>query len=260
MDVTRRPAHAGPLRASDRVIFALVFAVMVLLVVVVTVSAAQARNLAGERDSRATAASVSAPEAMQGIATKGRQAGRTSISDLTRRARKSLLDKRLVAALRPVIAISQARLAVGIIDETTRLAAFYHGDRHIWAASPADPWRLTSTTVADQLGWLVDLTAAGSPSRSAARSHELSLLARLAASQRWGVSAAASPATISTVSNGARADRGRWDVDSVGVIQRAGQELLVAVLSAGDPSRAAGIALTDAAAIAAANMITRIRP
>jgi hypothetical protein len=48
-----------------------------------------------------------------------------------------------------------------------------------------------------------------------------------------------------------------WVVNSIGVVRRNGQTLLIVVLSDGQRSKAAGIAQVEAAASAAAKLITR---
>ena len=51
-------------------------------------------------------------------------------------------------------------------------------------------------------------------------------------------------------------DHRLWGANSVGVIQRNGQDLLIAVLSGGSATKAAGMSLVRAAALAAAQVIT----
>jgi hypothetical protein len=134
------------------------------------------------------------------------------------------------------------------------------GLRHT-VPGPANDWGLTSTTVADQLTLLRDLTATGSPLPAAARSYELSLMRATDPSQRWGISAAASPGTRNAVKDGWLPDGSagatdNWVINSIGVVEHDHQHLLLAVLSAGQPTEAAGIAAAEAAAAAAAACIT----
>lgn len=120
-------------------------------------------------------------------------------------------------------------------------------------------WGLTSTTVADQLRLLTDLTSSSSPLTAVSRRYELGLMRRVMVSQAWGVSAGrarSSPA----VKDGWLPDPRRWVVSSIGVIHRRGQELLVAVLSNDQPTEAAGIAQDEAAAAAAVKAMTGYRP
>jgi hypothetical protein len=125
-----------------------------------------------------------------------------------------------------------------------------------------DQWDLTSTTVADQLALLTDLTSARSPLPSAARDYVLGLLADGPASERWGVAAAASggaghPVVTAYAVGGGQPDGQLWDVNSIGVVTHAGQLLLIAVLSSHSPTEAAGRSLASAAAAAAADIATR---
>ena len=134
------------------------------------------------------------------------------------------------------------------------------GLRHT-APGPAEDWGLTSTTVADQLTLLRDLTTAGSPLPAAARSYELSLMRATDPGQRWGISAAASPGTRDAVKDGwlpdgSAAATANWVVNSIGLVEHGHRRLLLAVLSAGQPTEAAGIAAVEAAAAAAAACIT----
>jgi hypothetical protein len=122
----------------------------------------------------------------------------------------------------------------------------------------AGSWGATITTVGDQLALLTDLTAAGSALTSGARAYELGLMQNVGADQRWGISAAASPGSAYALRNGWWQERpaGSWVVNSIGVLEHGGQQLLMAVLSDDQPSRATGIVLDDAAVVAAAECIT----
>jgi hypothetical protein len=115
----------------------------------------------------------------------------------------------------------------------------------------AEEWGLTRTTVTDQLRLLTDLAAARSPLHSAGRDYELSLMGSVAPTLRWGVPAAASPGASYAVNNGWLANPRRFVVNSIGIIDRAGHELLVVVLSRNWPTEAAGISEVQAAADAA---------
>jgi hypothetical protein len=116
--------------------------------------------------------------------------------------------------------------------------------------------RLTSTTVSDQLQLLADLTLAGSPLDAASRAYALGLMEHVGAHQPWGVLAAAGEGTKYAVTSGWLADPRLAVVDSIGMVHRDGQELLVVVLSKDNPTKGAGMARVEAAAIAAANVVT----
>jgi hypothetical protein len=123
-------------------------------------------------------------------------------------------------------------------------------------------WGLTTTTVADQLRLLTDLTSARSPLNAASRDFELGLMRDVEPGQNWGVTAAAAARSRPAVKNGwlPTGPQGQWVINSIGVIRHAGQRLLIAVLSSGQPSEAAGISQVQAAARAAASAITDSRP
>jgi Beta-lactamase enzyme family len=118
-------------------------------------------------------------------------------------------------------------------------------------------WGLTSTTVEDQLRLLADLASSHSPLSAGSRSYELGLMRHVTAGQDWGVTAAAVPGTAAAVKDGWLPDGSptAWVINSIGVISRGGHEMLVAVLSSGQPSESAGITQVDAAAKAAVSAI-----
>ncbi len=118
-------------------------------------------------------------------------------------------------------------------------------------------WALTWTTVTDQLQLLTDLTSRRSPLAEPARAYELGLMAAPAADQHWGAFAAASGRTGIATKGGSLADPRLWVVNSIGVVARDGQVLLIAVLSSDNASQAAGISLASAVAAAAAEVVTR---
>jgi Beta-lactamase enzyme family len=128
----------------------------------------------------------------------------------------------------------------------------------LWHTRPgqAGYWGLTSTTVLDQLHLLRDLASRRSVLSDASRDYEMSLMRDVEADQRWGVPIVAAPDTRFAVKNGWLPDPDRWVINSIGVVQRAGQTLLIAVMSNGQQSEAAGIARVEAAATAAAKLIT----
>lgn len=123
-------------------------------------------------------------------------------------------------------------------------------------AGPAGYWGLTSTTVADQLRLLTDLTSATSPLTAASRDYELGLMEDVTPSQQWGVSAAASPGTTFAIKDGWLPDPGLWVINSIGIVTHDGHRLLIAILSNDQPSEASGIAAESAAAVAAARVMT----
>jgi hypothetical protein len=119
-------------------------------------------------------------------------------------------------------------------------------------------WGLTGTTVDDQLRLLADLASSRSPLSAPSRSYELGLMQHLAAAQGWGAAAAAAPGTSPAVKDGwlANGSPATWVINSIGVVSSGGHEILVAVLSSGQPSKSAGITQVDAAARAAVSAIS----
>ena len=121
-------------------------------------------------------------------------------------------------------------------------------------------WGLTRTTAAAQLDLLAVITGdhpgLGEPYRVVAQD----LMRRVVADQRFGATAAADDPASAMVKVGylPRSGTGRWDVTSVGVVDRGGQRYLVSVLTEGTTSREAGAALTDQLAVAAVRAIARI--
>jgi beta-lactamase class A len=117
-------------------------------------------------------------------------------------------------------------------------------------------WGLTSTTAADQLRLLRQVFTSDSLLSATSRDYVQGLLAQVESDQRWGVSAAASDGDYA-VKNGwlPRSATGLWVVNSVGRVQRNGQELLIAVVSDGNLSESDGISLVQSVAQAAAGSL-----
>jgi hypothetical protein len=117
---------------------------------------------------------------------------------------------------------------------------------------------LTRTTAADQLQLLLDLTSVRySPLTKPGRDYVLGLMTGDAAQEHWGVSAVTAEGAVTAVRDGWLPDGQLWVANSIGVVLHAGHLLLVAVLSSRSSSQAAGISLASAAAVAAADVMTR---
>ncbi|QMU73779.1 hypothetical protein GXP74_13385 [Streptacidiphilus sp. P02-A3a] len=117
-------------------------------------------------------------------------------------------------------------------------------------------WGLTTTTAADQLRLLRQVFTSDSLLSSTSRQYVQGLLGQVESDQRWGVSAAASGSDYA-VKNGwlPRSATGLWVINSIGQVQRNGQELLIAVVSDGNLSESAGISLVQSVAQAAAGSL-----
>ncbi|GAC1331644.1 MAG: hypothetical protein NVSMB13_20010 [Mycobacteriales bacterium] len=113
-------------------------------------------------------------------------------------------------------------------------------------------WGLTTTSAADQLRLLVDLTSEQSPLAAPARAYLLHLMGAVEEDQAWGVSAAARPGDQLAVKNGwlpLDGDDGNWVVDSIGRLSGVGGTLLVAVLSDASADMDSGISVVQRAAV-----------
>jgi hypothetical protein len=320
-----RPFHAGGLARWERLTFAVAFALMAVFVAAIAISSGQIRGPQAVGVSSGPGAPGPGPPAGLGSggtpgAGQGRRAGYPAA------AGQPQWDRRLAAALGPVLRGRSGRLAVGVIDRSTGAMAVYGGARRFRTASivkvdilaslllrrppgaspgstgaslaasmieasddsaatrlwelagagtglavadarlglrhtvpgPGDYWGLTTTTVGDQLTLLRDLTAAASPLTPAARHYVLGLMRDVEPGQRWGVPAAAGRGTGYAVKDGWLTDGTPplWIVNSIGVVSRDHQQLLMAVLADDQPTEAAGIAADEAAAVAAARCIT----
>ncbi|MFF2324700.1 MULTISPECIES: serine hydrolase [unclassified Streptomyces] len=111
-------------------------------------------------------------------------------------------------------------------------------------------WGLTQTTATDQLAVLAAVFGTDSPLNSSNRTYVRGLMGDIAADQSWGVSAAG---PVTGLKNGwlQRTATGRWDVNSIGLVQVNGHDRLVAVLSRGSVTMADGVSLVEKAAEAA---------
>ncbi|MFE2986449.1 serine hydrolase [Streptomyces sp. NPDC059262] len=134
-------------------------------------------------------------------------------------------------------------------------------------AGAGGEWGLTRTTAEDQLTLLravfgtegtENAKSAGSGLSAASRAYVAGLMGRIASDQRWGVSAAADSASVCALKNGwlPRSATGLWDINSVGRVSVGGQRYLVSVLSDGNATKEAGVALVEGVAKAAVSVLT----
>ncbi|MFB8173930.1 serine hydrolase [Kitasatospora purpeofusca] len=118
-------------------------------------------------------------------------------------------------------------------------------------------WGLTSTTADDQLRLLRQVFTEDSLLSPASRAYIQELLDQVEDDQRWGVGAAASNGGFE-VKNGwlPRDTDGLWVINSIGRVERDGHELLIAVVSDGNPTDTDGMDLVESVARAAAAAVT----
>ncbi|MGP3923256.1 serine hydrolase [Streptomyces sp. 8N616] len=122
-----------------------------------------------------------------------------------------------------------------------------------------DHWGLTQTTAADQLKLLEAVFGEDSPLGAASRAYVQGLMGSIVPGQDWGVSAAAAGDGADTaLKNGwlPRSATGLWDINSIGRVASGGRSFLVAVLSNGSRTQAAGIGTVEDAARAAVDAFT----
>ena len=117
-------------------------------------------------------------------------------------------------------------------------------------------WGLTTTTAADQVRLLRQVFTSDSLLSSASRSYIQGLLAQVESDQRWGVSAAAGGGDYA-VKNGwlPRSATGLWVINSIGMVEHDGHQLLIAVVSDGNTTEDGGISLVQSVAQAAAGSL-----
>jgi beta-lactamase class A len=135
-----RPGHAGRLPLWERVTFAVVFALMLVFVILISVSGAharsQARRAAGlAKPGPARGPASAAPARPGGRDGAGLAARRNQPADDDGGARSRAWNRGLAAALAPVLARQTGHLAVGVIDETTGVTAVYGGALRFHTAS-----------------------------------------------------------------------------------------------------------------------------
>jgi hypothetical protein len=120
------------------------------------------------------------------------------------------------------------------------------------AGGDGELWGLTRTTASDQLTLLRQVFGDDSELGETSRSYLQGLMGKIAADQRWGVSAAAD-GSGSSLKNGwlARSTTGLWDINSIGRVSVDGHDYLVAALSSGNSTQAKGISLVEAVSKAA---------
>ncbi|MER5946072.1 serine hydrolase [Streptomyces sp. NPDC001904] len=122
-------------------------------------------------------------------------------------------------------------------------------------------WGLTQTTAADQLVLLQQVFGTGdAPVLEAdARAYVQGLMENVESDQRWGVSAAAGRGRDGVaLKNGwlRRSTTELWDINSIGRVTVGGKRYLVAVVSAGNATKDAGIDLVESVAKAAVPVLS----
>jgi len=122
--MTRGPAHAGRLRAWERLVFAAVFVLMAGFLTAVTFAAMRSAQMTAQ--GRAVIGDSAGKPPTVGTG-HGQPAKRGGSADVGRRRASSdaVMDSRLAAELRPVVARDRGHIAVGVIDVSTGAEALY---------------------------------------------------------------------------------------------------------------------------------------
>jgi hypothetical protein len=137
-----RPVHAGRLPGWERLIFAVVLALMMAFVIVVIVSAARSHSggsppgSAGRGQPGGGVAARSQPAAALyrgGRGGSGRRSGSGQV--LTGHSSRAAWDRRLATALAPVLRHHTGNIAVGVMDRSTGAMAVYDGRERFHTAS-----------------------------------------------------------------------------------------------------------------------------
>lgn len=109
-------------------------------------------------------------------------------------------------------------------------------------------WGLTSVNAHDEMLLLRLLVTRNSVLSSASRAYELSLMARVIRSHRWGVTAGARPDVRVHVKNGWLPVPTLWIVNSIGDFTHHGRAYSIAILTSHNPDMAYGIGAIEAVA------------
>ncbi|WP_435857966.1 serine hydrolase [Streptomyces tendae] len=119
-------------------------------------------------------------------------------------------------------------------------------------------WGITQTTAEDQIRLLQSVFGDKSPLSEASRAYIQDLMRHVVESQTWGVSAAADSGTTA-LKNGwlRRTQTKKWDVNSIGRIQRDGRVYLMAVLLNNCSTQEVGISIVEQATRASATAFSR---
>jgi hypothetical protein len=109
---------------------------------------------------------------------------------------------------------------------------------------PGGAWGLTRITARDELRLLKLLTSKNSVLDAASRNYELSLMARVIPSQRWGVPAGAPREVTVHVKNGwlPYPVSDDWHINSIGSFSGHGRDYMIVVLTTRNPSMSFGVA------------------
>jgi beta-lactamase class A len=103
-------------------------------------------------------------------------------------------------------------------------------------------WGLSTTTASNQVQLLRQIAYPNSLLTDESRDYELGLMTHVDPSQSWGISSGVDPSATVAIKNGwLPLDSGGWQINSIGYVDGDGRDYVVAVLSNGNDTEAAGI-------------------
>lgn len=150
---------------------------------------------------------------------------------------------------------AQQTLATKMIEESTDLAATalwnevggapaiasYDAKVGLTMTEPNVAWGLTTTSALDQVRLLEHLAFSNTLLTTTSRDYELNLMEHITPGEAWGITTGVPAGVTVALKNGWNPVTGIWEINSIGWIDGAGRDYIVAVLSWGQATPEAGI-------------------
>jgi len=142
-----------------------------------------------------------------------------------------------------MITQSDDNAATSLWNEVNGAPAVAAFDASVGMASttPNVAWGLTTTTAADQVTLLHELVVEHRVLTAASAAYELALMGSVEPDQAWGVSAGVGAGATVDLKNGWLPVGDTWTVNSIGWVNGAGRDYVIAVLTDTDPDEGYGI-------------------
>jgi Beta-lactamase enzyme family len=150
-----------------------------------------------------------------------------------------------------MIELSDNNDATALWDDAGGAPAVAAFDRSVdmTSTTPNVAWGLTTTTAADQVDLLLHLVEPNAVLSSASQAYELGLMENVTPYEAWGVTAGTVPGTTVALKNGWLPQPSGWEVNSIGWVDGADRDYLVAVLTLGSATEAYGIATVSSVSV-----------
>ncbi|WP_243677568.1 serine hydrolase [Weissella confusa] len=113
------------------------------------------------------------------------------------------------------------------------------------SAMDESAWGYSLTTASDQVTLLRNIFYDSSVLPDAGQSYIDDLMSNVASSQNWGVSAGVGSDAMVSLKNGWLEDSNGWIINSIGHVKSNNSDYVIAVLTSGNTSEQAGIALVE---------------